>query len=187
MLRLMLAPNAVSLKQHKHVHKVITIIRPERRSIVPCIRRPFPILNWLLIAISQLTTLTSLYTSDTHNLQAALVDDCSSPGAINVTGIFAKNSTAMGYFVIVSSSDNNKPEQFVAVVGPTHDVLGLTDRISNLSKGVCLIALYDIEGDGLPNTAVSIHSSVEISDGSSTGQLGDALREQLTNMFVFYS
>ena len=103
--------------------------------------------------------------SDTNDLQQAHTNNGFSSGIINITGIFAENSEAMGYFVILYN-ESGIPEHFEAVTGPLINS-ELFTSISNVPKGKFDIAMFDIEGkDGLPNTLAAIRSSVEILDGS---------------------
>ena len=88
----------------------------------------------------------------------------SNPGSINVSGVFAENSNAMGYFLIVYN-EIGLPEHFEAVIRHLNEVV-LPTNVRNITKGNFGIAMYDIEGkDGLPNTQAAIYSSAEVLDG----------------------
>ena len=107
--------------------------------------------------------------SVTHDLQQAFVNSRSSPGSINVTGLFAENSNAMGYFLIVYN-EIGLPEHFEAVIRHSNNIV-LHTNVSNIMKGNFSIAMFDIEGkDGLPNTQAAICSSAEVLDGSDRPQ-----------------
>lgn len=88
---------------------------------------------------------------------------------MNITGIFAQNSEAMGYFLILYS-EGGIPEHFEAVTRfPL--MLMLFTSVSNMALGNYSIAMFDIEGNnGLPSTRAAINSSVEILDGSNRPQ-----------------
>ena len=107
--------------------------------------------------------------SDTNDLQQAHINDCSSSGTINITGIFAENSDAMGYFVILCN-ESGIPEDFQAVIGPLSNY-ELFTSISNVPKGNFIVDMFDIEGEnGLPSTLAAIQLSVEVLDGSDEPQ-----------------
>ena len=101
------------------------------------------------------------FLSGTHDLQQAYVKECACSGSINVTGVFADNSNAMGYFLIVYS-ETGIPEHFEAVVGHQNESI----NVGNLPKGNFRIAMFDIGKDGLPKTQAAIYSSAKILDGS---------------------
>ena len=100
----------------------------------------------------------------TYDLQEAFINNCSSSGTINITGVFVKNSMARGYFV-VDINENGDPEHFMAFIDEIKDANQIRTQIANVSEGIHQIIMFDIEADGFPGVTAAINSSVRVSNG----------------------
>jgi len=86
----------------------------------------------------------------THEIQNVTANNCSRPGVVNVSCIFAENSTAMGYLSILCPNANSSQEMFV--VANRSDALSadLDISVPGVPPGDYMVTVFDLEGSGLP-------------------------------------
>ena len=77
---------------------------------------------------------------------------------ISVTGEFVSNSAAKGVFIVLQSVDGSSPDVFRAVLRPESGMT-LTDVIAAIPPSTYLLAFYDLEEDGLPNSSPAVEQS----------------------------
>ena len=90
------------------------------------------------------------FTSGTHEVQACEVNGYSTPGAVNISCNFTKNSKAKGYLSILYPRNKSSQEMFVVASRTDLSSSKLNICVPGTSPNEYTVIVYDLRRNGLP-------------------------------------